>query len=295
MNKKLVMTSFALLSLIVSACASASPAAPTIAPITPVVPVTGQSTNTPVVAMPGEQAMVNVAQDAVLGPILVDSKTMTLYVFSKDTTNTSTCTAACSTNWPPLLTTGAPVAGSGVTGSMLGTTNRPDGTTQVTYNGMPLYYFSGDKAPGDTKGEGVKNLWSVIAPTGMSIVATQAAATPGGGAVINISQNAALGSFLVDSKGMTLYIFTKDTPSTSSCYAGCASYWPPLLTTGVPTAGMGVTASMLGTTTRTDGTTQVTYNGWPLYYYVSDKAAGDTTGENVQGTWFVITPAGMQK
>ncbi len=60
--------------------------------------------------------------------------------------------------------------------------------------------------------------------------------------------------------------------------------WPPLLTTGAPTAGSGVTASMLGTTKRTDGTTQVTYNGWPLYYYVSDKAAGDTTGENVQGS-----------
>jgi predicted lipoprotein with Yx(FWY)xxD motif len=124
---------------------------------------------------------------------------------------------------------------------------------------------------------------------------TPAASLPSGPAVVNIGQDATLGSFLVDSKGMTLYLFTTDTPNTSTCYGGCAGYWPPLLTTGAPVAGTGVTASMLGTTSRTDGTTQVTYNGWPLYYYVSDKVAGDTTGENVQGTWFVITPAGEQK
>ena len=114
-------------------------------------------------------------------------------------------------------------------------------------------------------------------------------------AVVNVGQNATLGSFLVDSKGMTLYLYTKDVPNTSNCYGGCATIWPPLLTTGAATAGAGVTASLLGTTKRTDGTTQVTYNGWPLYYYAGDKAAGDTTGENVQGVWFVITPAGAQK
>ena len=136
------------------------------------------------------------------------------------------------------------------------------------------------------------------------IVSACASATPvpsavapvtGSAAVVNVGQNSALGSFLVDSKGMTLYLFTKDTPNTSACYGGCATIWPPLLTTGAPTAGTGVTASLLGTTKRTDGTTQVTYNGWPLYYYASDKVAGDTTGENVQGVWFVITPAGAQK
>ncbi len=119
--------------------------------------------------------------------------------------------------------------------------------------------------------------------------------TPGGPAQVDVSQNATLGSILVDSKGMTLYLFTNDTPNTSTCYTACATAWPPLLTNGTPTAGTGVDASMLGTTARTDGTTQVTYNGWPLYYFQSDKAAGDTTGENVQGIWFVVTPAGEKK
>jgi predicted lipoprotein with Yx(FWY)xxD motif len=122
-----------------------------------------------------------------------------------------------------------------------------------------------------------------------------AASNPSGPVVISVGQTTSLGSFLVDPKGMTLYLYTKDTPNTSNCYGSCAGYWPPLLTTGAPVAGTGVTASMLGTTKRTDGSTQVTYNGWPLYYYVSDKTAGDTTGENVQNVWFVITPAGVQK
>ena len=242
-------------------------------------------------------AAVNVGQNAALGSFLVDSKGMSLYIFTKDTANTSNCSGTCANNWPPLLSTGAPIAGSGVTASLLGTIARADGGNQVTYNGMPLYYFAADKAAGDTKGQAVKNVWYVIDPTGKSITAAPAAAAPSikAGELVNVSQNASLGSFLVDSKGMTLYLFTKDSPNTSNCYGGCAAYWPPFLTSLAPAAGTGVNASMLGTTKRSDGSMQVTYNGWPLYYYVSDKAAGDTTGENVQGVWFVITPAGVQK
>jgi predicted lipoprotein with Yx(FWY)xxD motif len=128
-----------------------------------------------------------------------------------------------------------------------------------------------------------------------SATPTPSVVQPKGPATVNVSQNATLGSFLVDSKGMTLYLYTTDTPNTSNCYGPCAIAWPPLLTNGAPLAGTGVTASLLGTTTRTDGTTQVTYNGWPLYYFQTDKVAGETTGENVQGVWFVITPAGGKK
>jgi predicted lipoprotein with Yx(FWY)xxD motif len=135
----------------------------------------------------------------------------------------------------------------------------------------------------------------IVSACASATPAPSAVSAPGGAAVVNVGQSSALGSFLVDAKGMTLYLYTKDTPNTSNCYDSCAGYWPPLLTTGTPVAGAGVTASLLGTTKRTDGTEQVTYNGWPLYYYISDKAAGDTTGENVQNVWFVITPAGAKK
>lgn len=132
-------------------------------------------------------------------------------------------------------------------------------------------------------------------PVPPAATSAPAAGMPSGPAAVNVGQSAALGSFLVDSKSITLYLYTKDTPNTSNCYGSCATYWPPLLTKGAPVAGNGLTAAMIGTTKRTDGTTQVTYNGWPLYYYASDHAAGDTTGENVKGVWFVITPAGVQK
>ena len=77
---------------------------------------------------------------------------------------------------------------------------------------------------------------------------------------------------LVDAKGRTLYLFEADKGPMSACGGACASVWPPLMTTGKPTAGPGVTASKLGTTKRSDGATEVTYNGHPLYTYAGDSA-----------------------
>lgn len=99
---------------------------------------------------------------------------------------------------------------------------------------------------------------------------------------------------LVDSKEMTLYLWKKDTGTGKvDCVAGCAAIWPPfILPSGVttPVAGQGVTGT-LGTLVNPEGKgQQVTYNGWPLYYYVKDKNPGDTTGQGVGGNWFVLTP-----
>ncbi|MFT4108372.1 hypothetical protein [Propionicimonas sp.] len=95
-----------------------------------------------------------------------------------------------------------------------------------------------------------------------------------------------LGSILVDGSGMTLYLFTKDSPGTSACSGQCLVAWPPLR--GTPTAGSGVDDSKLGSFTRTDGTTQATYNGWPLYYWQGDTAPGDVSGQKVNSVWFVL-------
>jgi len=119
-----------------------------------------------------------------------------------------------------------------------------------------------------------------------------AAAMASGPVTVNVSKNGKYSAFLVDGKGMTLYLFTQDSPGKTTCYDQCATYWPPLLTSGTPTAGTGVDASKFGTVTRTDGTTQVTYNGWPLYYFAKDKQPGDTTGDGVQKVWYLITPSG---
>jgi predicted lipoprotein with Yx(FWY)xxD motif len=92
-----------------------------------------------------------------------------------------------------------------------------------------------------------------------------------------------LGSVLVDSKGLTLYRWAHDTSSTSTCTGDCAQYWPPLVTNGAPVANTGVNAGLLGTSTRSDGRTQVTYAGHPLYSFVQDTKPGDTLGEGLTG------------
>ena len=115
------------------------------------------------------------------------------------------------------------------------------------------------------------------------------------GEKIAVATNAKLGQILVDDKGMSLYLFVADTGTASTCYTTCATIWPPVLTTGAPQAGTGVQASLLGTTTRTDGKVEVTYAGHPLYYFVQDKAAGDAKGQAINGfggLWWVLSPAG---
>lgn len=117
-------------------------------------------------------------------------------------------------------------------------------------------------------------------------------ATP---ATVSVANNPKLGQILVDGDGRTLYLFEADKTASSTCYSSCAKYWPPLLSAGAPEAGAGVTASLLGTTRRSDGTTEVTYNGHPLYRVVTDHNPGDATGQDVNNfgaPWYVVGPDG---
>ena len=119
-------------------------------------------------------------------------------------------------------------------------------------------------------------------------------AAHGSSATVSVADTG-LGNVLVDSQGRTLYLFEKDTGKTSTCTGGCASAWPPLRASGKPTAGSGVKASSLGTTPRSDGDPQVTYNGHPLYGYQGDSKAGDTTGQGIDAfgaLWYVLSPSG---
>ena len=105
------------------------------------------------------------------------------------------------------------------------------------------------------------------------------------------------GQILVDSHGRTLYDFVADKTSKSTCYGACASLWPPLTVTGTPKAGPQIRGSLLGTTKRTDGSTEVTYNGHPLYYYAGDTKPGDTTGQDINqfgALWYVLTRNGTE-
>jgi predicted lipoprotein with Yx(FWY)xxD motif len=137
---------------------------------------------------------------------------------------------------------------------------------------------------------------SAAQSTASASPSTQPSPSPAAnGTTIAVASNAKLGQILVDGAGKTVYLFVADTGSSSTCYTTCAQIWPPVLTSGPPQAGTGANASLLGTTTRTDGKTEVTYAGHPLYYFVQDKATGDTTGQGVNGfggLWWVVSPSG---
>lgn len=107
-----------------------------------------------------------------VGKILVDGSGRTLYLFEADSATTSNCYDSCAQVWPVLTTSGNPVAGPGVNGSLLSTTKRRDGSVEVVYNGHPLYYFSGDKQPGDITGQDLNSfgaLWYVLSPDGAKV------------------------------------------------------------------------------------------------------------------------------
>ena len=99
-----------------------------------------------------------------------------------------------------------------------------------------------------------------------------------------------LGSVLVDEAGRTLYLFTPDAQGESTCYDGCEANWPPVV--GDVSGGDGIDSGLIGTTERQDGSMQVTYNGWPLYRFANDAAAGDTNGQGVNDVWFVVDASG---
>jgi predicted lipoprotein with Yx(FWY)xxD motif len=137
-----------------------------------------------------------------------------------------------------------------------------------------------------------------IAACGGSGAATARSPKTSSGASATVGvANSSLGTILVDSTGRTLYLFKADVGTTSVCTGACATAWPPLLATGTPTAGTGLTASKLATISRPGGSHQVTYNGHPVYLYVGDKKPGRTTGQGVTAfgaAWYALTPAGNE-
>jgi predicted lipoprotein with Yx(FWY)xxD motif len=132
--------------------------------------------------------------------------------------------------------------------------------------------------------------------SGDASAATPPKTTGGKTATLGVT-NTNLGHVLVNSRGITLYLFKKDTGTKSTCFGPCAGVWPPQRVSGKPTVGAGIDASKVGTTPRSDGKPQLTYNGHPLYLYQGDSKPGDTSGEGLNtfgAAWFALSPAGNQ-
>ncbi|GGJ60001.1 hypothetical protein [Deinococcus roseus] len=219
-------------------------------------------------ALASASSLIQYHDDAKLGRILTDSSGMTLYIFTKDAPDVSNCYDQCAVNWPPLTLQDAKDLPDE---PGYGLIKRKDGAFQVTYNSWPLYYWVKDQKAGDTTGQAVGKVWWVANQMPL----------------ITVQKDTAQGNVLAGPNNMTLYIFTKDEGTTSNCYDQCATNWPPLLVSHEIQL-MGTFKSRLGVTTRKDGTLQVTLDGKPVYYWVKDQKAGDTTGQAVGNVWWVI-------
>lgn len=209
-----------------------------------------------------------------LGRYLVGPNGMTLYMLTADEANTSVCSGDCLASWPPLTVTSEDdlTLSRNLRGELAVFEREDSGELQVSYNGIPLYYWANDAVVGDATGQGVGDVWFVVHPE-----------------TVAIGGNDDLGDFLVGPNGMTLYMLTADSPDNSVCADGCLTDWPALLVDAndVLVAGEGLSGE-LTTFERADGGLQVQYNGMPLYYWASDVEQGDATGQGVGDVWFVI-------
>jgi predicted lipoprotein with Yx(FWY)xxD motif len=161
-------------------------------------------------------------------------------------------------------------------------------------------YSSGSSAASSTKSATAAN--SSAYPETKSTAATGSTtgstSTPASTGVVVVSKHSHDGTILAAGpKRLTVYMFEGDTGSTSSCSGACAQVWPPVTTSAAATVGGGAIAADLGTTTRADGTKQVTYKGHPLYFFAKDKDDGDAYGQGVHGfgaDWYVLKPSGAK-
>jgi predicted lipoprotein with Yx(FWY)xxD motif len=138
---------------------------------------------------------------------------------------------------------------------------------------------------------------TAVVATGATAGIAAGASSSGTAAKVGV-RSTKLGKVLVNGKGVTLYLFMKDKNGKSACTGSCATAWPPLLTSGRAHVGGSASAAKLGTTRRSDGTTQVTYNGHPLYTFIKDNnKPGSTAGEGIEAfgaEWYVLGPNGKK-
>lgn len=257
MEKGILLVLFGILAvLIVSGCAQPPAVQPTPTQQTPV-PTVQATTVQPAVMLSA-------------GNYLVDSKGLTLYMFARDAAGDSKCTGACLNAWPIFSQWNITVS-SDLNASDFGIITRSDGTQQTTYKGWPLYYYSQDAAPGDTKGEGILRAWFVARQYTVFLADKD-----------NLT-------YLVDGSGSTLYTFAKDTPGISKCTGACLKNWPVFYSGNIVAPSL-LNTSDFGSITNSAGSLQTTYKQMPLYYFVNDTKRGNTNGEGVISAWFVAAP-----
>jgi predicted lipoprotein with Yx(FWY)xxD motif len=252
---------------------SMGPAASPAAPVPANTNVNNQNAaNIPPASTPKQATKVVLRTDPKLGKYLTDDNGRALYVFAKDADGASACAGGCLNVWPVFYLAKVSI-GPGLDMGDFKTIARPDGTIQTTYYGWPLYYYAGDAAAGDVKGEGVNKLWFVAKPDYTVVFANQNGA-----------------DYLVDADtGLTLYQYSKDTANVSNCNGVCAKNWPIFYVKKIVAPSF-LDATKFGMLIRVDKTGQTSFNELPLYHYLQDKAQGDQKGNGYGGVWSIVNP-----
>ena len=240
---------------------------------------------------PEPESTVKLAEDMTFGSILTDADGMSLYFFSLDTKDTSECLGGCLNAWPVFYKEDI-IVDSGLDAADFATIERTDGAMQTTYKGWPLYYFANDAVAGDTLGDKVNDVWYIAKPDySLMYVRTQLVGHDG----LNYLEDYTVGdgstSYITDIDGRTLYGFVADTKDTNNYTAPDFSndaVWPIFemdldkLPSILDPADFG--------SIDVFGRTQVTYKGWPLYYFGQDEARGDNKGISfpAPGVWPIL-------
>lgn len=244
----------------------------------------------------GPSDEINLHDHGSLGTVLVDGDGVTLYYFARDVKGESQCSGGCLDRWPPFHAE-TPEPGAGLDATDFATLTRSDGTKQTTYKGWPLYYYSPAadghaEAPGEAGGEGFNSVWFVAKPDySIRLAAEQLVGADGKQYTGNYTEGAGVTSYLADDHGRTLYLYTNDYKDRNTFTAsdlGNNGVWPIFhddLESIVSTYG----ATDFGTIT-VHGQEQLTYKGWPLYYFGQDAMRGDNKGVSVPspGVWRVV-------
>lgn len=263
----------AALALVVMMTMAACTSAPSPSP-TPTPTPTPSPTPTPTPTPTPPSYTANIASKAGVGNYLVDSKGMTLYYFTRDVVGKSNAPGTVLQAWPIFYTQNL-VVPSSLNAADFSTIMREDGQKQSTYKGWPLYYYARDQAAGDTLGDGVNGIWFLMKIPFYTVM---------------LQTKTAVGNYLADAKGMTLYWTTRDSVGQSNITGATLANWPVFYTSNIVVSSA-LSAADFSSITRSDGSAQTTYKGWPLYYYIQDKVSGDTLGQGVGGVWFTVSPA----
>jgi predicted lipoprotein with Yx(FWY)xxD motif len=229
------------------------------------------------------------AGESSLGEILVGENGMTLYGFTNDTDGTSTCSGTCAEAWPPVVVGPDWTVGPGLDTGIFSTIPRDDGTQQLVAGRWPLYYYSGDSAPGDVNGQGAGDVWFVVGTDATLIQDAAPAAGAADAAATSVQlADSRLGQILVDAEGNTLYGFTNDADGEPTCTGDCAGTWPAHLIDGEPVIGEGLDPAVFTLVEGADGGQQLKAGKWPLYRFSGDSAPGDVNGQGSGDVWFVV-------